>query len=657
MPVTEAATSTTTQGQQLASSLAESVARELQSVVESYNRVLDDNAQLTDANAQLVGDNARLEEHNAKLASEVEHWKRETARLQEVLRRLKDMQQTPREHVDPNEVQLAFEQIAKELIALRPAPQKTGSDDDEPKRKGPGKPTPHGRGSLPEHLPVEVIEIVPKDLPEGATKVGEDVSWRLGFHRGGFYRLKVVRPRYAVEVQTAPDSNEVLARMVPSPDMQAASTHPMGRVEQTEAVTTSTSSSVLEGESTDAPVSSEPVTVTAKASCGVTAEVEAAAAADGVGAQQRPRPPPLDTTIVQACMPSEIIDRGLPTADLLAHIFVGKFADKLPYNRQEGIAAREGVKLGRSILCQWTAQAYELVHPLIVTMEVDARRADYILTDSTGTLVQAKTRCKKGYFWVYVSGNGHVVYRYSAKNDHSDPAAVFAGYSGIVLADATSTLDALCRDNGIERAGCSSHARRYFFKALSHDHNRALVGIGMYNRLFELEKDWKKLAPAQRLVLRQQHSRPVFDALIGWCEQQLPLVDDPSPIRSALFYTLNNRAELGRFLDHGNIPCHNNRSELELRRLVVGQGAWLFVGSDETAPWTCAFSSLVGSCSLNGLDPEAYMRDLLRVLPHWPARRLLELCPRDWPTTRARLDPDELALPLGPLTVPPPLPS
>ena len=233
---------------------------------------------------------------------------------------------------------------------------------------------------------------------------------------------------------------------------------------------------------------------------------------------------------MQACMPSEIIDRGLPTADLLAHIFAGKFADKLPYNRQEGIAAREGVKLSRSILCQWTAQAHELVHPLLVAMEVDARRADYIMTDSTGTLVQAKTRCKKGYFWVYVSGNGHVVYRYSAKNDRSDPAAVFAGYSGIVLADATSTLDALCRDNGIERAGCASHARRYFFKALSHDHNRALVGIGMYNRLFELEADWKKLAPAQRLTMRQQHSRPVFDALMSWCEEQLPLVDDPSPI-------------------------------------------------------------------------------------------------------------------------------
>jgi transposase len=650
MPVTEAATQATMQSQQLASSLAESVAQELQAVVESYNRVLDDNA-------QLMGANARLEEHNAQLASEVEQWRREAARLQEVLRRLKDLQQTPREHVDPNEVQLAFEQIAKELIALRPAPQQTGGDDDERKRQGSGKRTPHGRSPLPEHLPVEVIEIVPKDLPEGARQVGEDVSWRLSFRRGGFYRLKVVRPRYAVDVQTAPDNDVVVARMVDTPDTQAATTQPTGPVEPIETVAASASSSVVERENTDHTVLSEPVQAVTEPGNSTTREIATATATDAVGTQQWPRPPPVETTIVQACMPSEIIDRGLPTADLLAHIFAGKFADKLPYNRQEGIAAREGVKLSRSIMCQWTAQAHELVYPLLVAMEADARRADYIMTDSTGTLVQAKTRCKKGYFWVYVSGNGHVVYRYSAKNDRSDPAAVFAGYSGIVLADATSTLDALCRDNGIDRAGCASHARRYFFKALSHDHNRALVGIGMYNRLFELEADWKKLAPAQRLTMRQQHSRPVFDALMSWCEEQLPLVDDPSPIRSALFYTLNNRAELGRFLSYGNIPIHNNRSELELRRLVVGRAAWLFVGSDETAPWTCTFSSLVGSCSLNGLDPEAYLRDLLRVLPHWPARRLLELCPRDWPATRARLDLHELALPLGPLTVPPALPT
>jgi transposase len=110
---------------------------------------------------------------------------------------------------------------------------------------------------------------------------------------------------------------------------------------------------------------------------------------------------------------------------------------------------------------------------------------------------------------------------------------------------------------------------------------------------------------------------------------------------------------LTRFLHDGKIPVHNNRSELELRRLVVGRANWLFVGSDESAEWTCTFVSIVASCQLHGLDPEGYLRDLFRLLPVWPQTRFLELSPKHWRATRARLDDVELALPLGPITIPP----
>jgi transposase len=149
------------------------------------------------------------------------------------------------------------------------------------------------------------------------------------------------------------------------------------------------------------------------------------------------------------------------------------------------------------------------------------------------------------------------------------------------------------------------------------------------------------------------HARPVFDDLVAWSHAQLPLVEQRTPIRAALFYTTNNRAALERFLHDDHVLIHNNRSEIELRRLVTGRAAWLFVGSDDTAPWTCTFTSLVASCAMNELDPAPYLRDLFRVLPHWPLPRILELCPRDWMATRARLDPAELALPVGPLTIPP----
>jgi transposase len=586
----------------------------------------------------------RALEENTHLKSELEQWKREAQRLDEALKRIKDLQKTPREHVDPNQIQLAFEQIAKELIALRPAPQKAGDDGDEPKRKGPRNRTPHGRGFLPEHLPVETIELKPKDLPLDAKPVGEDVSWRLGFRRASFYRLKIVRPRYAVNVETAPDGSQIVARMVPAEEASKVATTDTTSAEAATANTTS-------AEAVSADATSAATAVFDAVPAGAEAQPESAG--NATEATERVRPPPIETTIVQACMPREIIDRGMPTADLLAYIIVSKFADKIPYNRQEGIIAREGVRLSRSTMCQWAGQADQLAGPLVSAMGTDARAAEYIMTDSTGTLVQANERCKKGYFWVYVSSNGHVIYRYSQRNNSDDPRRFFGGYKGIVLADATSTLDAICKLPDIDRAGCNSHARRYFFKAIDNDRSRALVGIGMYNRLFELEAEWKGLPPSRRLALRQEHSRPVFDGLIGWSESELPRVDDPSPIRAALFYLLNNRAELGRFLTNGSIPIHNNRSELELRRLVIGRANWLFVGSDDTAPWTCTFSSLIGSCGLHGLDAHGYLRDLFRVLPHWPARRLIELCPRNWAATRARLDLSELALPLGPLTVPP----
>jgi hypothetical protein len=153
--------------------------------------------------------------------------------------------------------------------------------------------------------------------------------------------------------------------------------------------------------------------------------------------------------------------------------------------------------------------------------------------------------------------------------------------------------------------------------------------------------------------MRQEQSAPVVEKLAEWREAQLAAVAEGTPIRRALNYLGNHWNALTRFLHDGKIPIHNNRSELELRRLVVGRANWLFVGSDESADWTCTFVSLVASCDLHKLDPEAYLRDLFRVLPSWPRARVLELAPKYWARTRARLDPAELALPLGPLRVPP----
>ena len=129
-------------------------------------------------------------------------------------------------------------------------------------------------------------------------------------------------------------------------------------------------------------------------------------------------------------------------------------------------------------------------------------------------------------------------------------------------------------------------------------------------------------------------------------------------LRSALGYCVRQKNALMRFLDDGRLEMTNNHSERQLRRVAVGRKAWLFVGSDDHGQATGNSLTLIASARLHGLDPEVYLRDLFRVLPHWPRERHLELAPRYWRITRARLDPDELDRELGLLTIPePPLPT
>ena len=123
-------------------------------------------------------------------------------------------------------------------------------------------------------------------------------------------------------------------------------------------------------------------------------------------------------------------------------------------------------------------------------------------------------------------------------------------------------------------------------------------------------------------------------------------------LRTALGYAHRQRGPLTRFYDDGRLRLDNNASERELRRIAVGRKNWLFVGSDDHAQAAGNLLTLIASARLHSLDPEAYLRDLFRVLPYWPRERFLELCPRDWIATRARLDPAELERELGPLTVP-----
>ena len=173
---------------------------------------------------------------------------------------------------------------------------------------------------------------------------------------------------------------------------------------------------------------------------------------------------------------------------------------------------------------------------------------------------------------------------------------------------------------------CWAHARRYWWKALDTDPERARQALAYIGGLFRVEREAAG-SPEARLAARRAESKAIVDGFFGWCEAEAGKVLDETPTAKAIGYALNQRVALQRFLDDGRLPIHNNGSERALRREAVGRKNWLFVGTDDAAEINAAFVSLLASCQLHDIEPWTYLRDLFCLLPSWPVRRVLELAP------------------------------
>jgi hypothetical protein len=332
------------------------------------------------------------------------------------------------------------------------------------------------------------------------------------------------------------------------------------------------------------------------------------------------------------------IERGTAGPAMLADTIVRRWADHQPLNRLEGIYARDGIDLAKTTLCTWHDQLRQLAEPLVDAMFVDAKSAPYLCADATGVLVQAKERCKNGHFWVLVAPDKHVLFRFSHRHDGKAVDALLGGYAGYLVVDAHAVYDHLYKTGTVVECGCWAHGRRYWFKTLESDPERANKALVMIGALFKIERTLAEAPRKKKETLRLLKSKPVVDDFFAWCEQERDLVLDESPAARAIGYALNQQAALRRFLDDGRLPIHNNISELNLRREVVGRRNWLFVGSEDGAKTNATFVSLIASCRLHSIEPFAYLRDLFCLLPRWPRHRLLELAPAYWKSTLEQSD-------------------
>lgn len=382
-------------------------------------------------------------------------------------------------------------------------------------------------------------------------------------------------------------------------------------------------------------------------------------------------------TIATSELPRELITRALAAPSLLAHIASDKFCDGLPLHRQEDRFARLGARIDRGTMSRWLEELGMAVGATVVTaMRDDAlAHAFCIATDATGVLVQPiptadkmPRSCHRGHYFVQLADRDHVFFEYTPRETSAAVGEMFRGFSGYVQADAKSVYDALFRppdqrpppddDTNADLAerhevGCWSHARRKFWEAAITKDPIAREGLARIGRIFELDRSWRKKPPDEIRSLRTLHLRAHTDAFFAWVAAEYECVrDQRGMLRTALGYAHRQQGPLTRFYDDGRLKLDNNASERELRRIAVGRKNWLFVGSDDHAQAAGNLLTLIASARLHGLDPEAYMRDVFRVLPYWPRGRFLELCPRDWLVTRARLDIADLERELGSIAVP-----
>jgi transposase len=350
------------------------------------------------------------------------------------------------------------------------------------------------------------------------------------------------------------------------------------------------------------------------------------------------RDPTAQTTVLQAPAPELPVDRALAGPGLLADTIVRRWQDHLPLHRLERIYGREGLELARSTICGWHEALGGLVKPLLDAMWADARGAPYLCTDATGVLVQAPEKCRRGHFWVVIAPERHVLFRYTAKHDGAAVDGLLDGYEGYLVADAHAVFDHLYKRGTLIEVACWAHARRYWWKALETDPERARQALAYIGGLFQVEREAAAAPPEARLAARRAQSKSILDAFFTWCEAQANQVLDETPTAKAIGYALNQRVALQRFLDDGRLPIHNNGSERALRREAIGRKNWLFVGTDDAAEINAAFVSLLASCQLHDIEPWAYLRDLFCLLPGWPVRRVLDLAPVCWKKTRDELD-------------------
>jgi len=357
-----------------------------------------------------------------------------------------------------------------------------------------------------------------------------------------------------------------------------------------------------------------------------------------------------EQAVVQAPAPERLIKSGLPTEAMVAYVLAAKYAWHLPLYRQAQILLSQGIAIERATLAFWVGYAAAELKPLYLRLRALILGSVKIAVDETvaPVLDPGRGRTKKGYFWAIARDDRAwggtdppaVAYTYAPGRGAVHALKLLETYRGIVQCDGYAAYKSIADDaragDAIMLAFCWAHLRRKFFDiAKGGSAPIASEALERIAALYAIEKTIRGRSADARHAVRQEKSKPLVLALKTWLDEQLARVSAKSVIAEAIRYGLNHWDRLTRFLEDGRIELDTNIVERGMRPIALNRKNALFAGHDQGAENWAAIASLVETCKLHGVDPQAYFADVLTKLVNlWPESRLDELLPWAWATSR-----------------------
>jgi transposase len=340
------------------------------------------------------------------------------------------------------------------------------------------------------------------------------------------------------------------------------------------------------------------------------------------------------TSVVVADPPAQVIPKAKVGPGLLAHILWAKYGLHLPLYRQEIMFGMIGLEIPRSTLCHWIARCLELLWPIYEAMKRDVLLSSVLFSDDTPVrlLEPGLGKTRQARVWSYCGDLFHrqIVYEFTGTREQKWPQKFLKGYRGILQVDAYPGYNAVMELEKIIAAYCWAHSRRKLLEAGDTDAERSRIAVALIGQLYGIEREIKGQSPKRKKRVRRSRATRILRRLKTWLDREIQNVPPKSPMAQAIQYVRGHWDGLLTYTKNGAVEIDTNRVERSIRGWKLGSNNWLFLGSEDGGRWGAVIYSLIETCKLLGINPEAYLKDVLVRIGTTPQSQVDTLMPRLW---------------------------